>query len=66
MNSKLLKAKMVENDVSVYRLAELLGLNPATVRLKIQNDGFKVNEARTIARELSLTSSETQAIFFAS
>lgn len=66
MNSKLLRAKMVENDVSVYRLAELLGLNPATVRLKIQNDGFKVNEARAIARELSLTSSETQAIFFAS
>lgn len=66
MNSRLLRAKMVECDMSIDQMAKLLELNPATVRIKIQNDGFKVNEARLIAKALNLTSVETQHIFFAS
>ena len=65
MNAKLLKAKMVQNDYTIEKLAKLLGLNPATVGIKMKTDGFKVSEARMIATALHLTSVETCEIFFA-
>jgi hypothetical protein len=65
MNAKLLKAKMVENEYTIGRLAKELHLNPTTVGIKMKTDGFKVNEARTIANLLNLTSVETCEIFFA-
>lgn len=64
MNTRLLKAKMVENDYTIDRLAKLLNLNPMTIRLKMKGDGFKVNEARAIMRALNLTREETCEIFF--
>lgn len=65
MNRRLLEAKMVQNDYTIGKLAKVLHLNPATVGIKMKTDGFKVNEARTIANLLNLTSVETCEIFFA-
>lgn len=65
MNSKLLKAKMVENDYTIGKLANLLGLRPETVGIKIKTDGFRVSEARVIGQALNLTSTELCEIFFA-
>ena len=64
MNTRLLKAKMVENDYTIDKLAKLLNLNPMTIRLKMKGDGFKVNEARAIMRAFNLTREETCEIFF--
>lgn len=65
MNAKLLKAKMVENDYTIEKMAKVLGLNINTVGRKIRTGGFKVSEARDISRLLHLTSTETCDIFFA-
>ena len=65
MNAKLLKAKMVENDYTIGKLAMELDLTPTTVGQKISKDGFKVNEARAIGKLLNLTSKEMCEIFFA-
>jgi hypothetical protein len=65
MNAKLLKAKMVENDYTIEKMAKVLKLNVNTVGRKMRTDGFKVNEARDIAKALHLTSTETCDIFFA-
>ena len=64
MNIRLLKAKMVEHDYTIDKLAKLLNLNPMTIRLKMKGDGFKVNEARAIMRALKLNRTETCEIFF--
>lgn len=64
MNTRLLRAKMVEHGYTIDTLAKLLNLNPMTVRLKIKGDGFKVNEARAIMRALNLNRTETCDIFF--
>lgn len=65
MNRRLLEAKMVQNGYTIGKLAKVLHLNAATVGIKMKNDGFKVNEARTIADILNLSSVETCEIFFA-
>ena len=65
MNAKLLKAKMVLNDCTIDKMARELHLNPITVRTKINKDGFKVCEARTVGKLLGLTSTELCEIFFA-
>lgn len=65
MNAKLLRAKMVENDFTVEKLSQVIGVTPLTVRLKLRGDGFKVSEARAIKNALGLTRDETIDIFFA-
>lgn len=65
MNEKLLKAKMVEHDLTIGDLANLLGLRRETVGIKIRTDGFRVCEARAICQALNLTSDELCEIFFA-
>lgn len=65
MNRRLLEAKMVQNGYTISKLAKVLHLNPTTVGIKMKTDGFKVNEARTIANLFNLTSVETCEIFFA-
>ena len=65
MNVNLLKAKMVQNEYTIGKMAKLLGLNPSTLGIKMRTDGFKVTEARQIAKALNLTSAETEDIFFA-
>lgn len=65
MNANKLKAKLVENGLNVELLAKQMGLNPQTVYNKINNDGFKMSEARKIGDILHLTSVELCEIFFA-
>lgn len=65
MNVNKLKAKLVENGLNVEAFARKLGLNPQTVYNKINNDGFKMTEARKIGEILNLSSTELCEIFFA-
>lgn len=65
MNANKLKAKMVENGYTINKLANLLGVTPTTVSIKMRDDGFKVVEARAICKALGLTMGETHEIFFA-
>lgn len=65
MNVNKLKAKLVENGLNVDCLAKKLGLNPQTVYNKLNNDGFKMTEARKIGEILNLSSTELCEIFFA-
>lgn len=65
MNVNKLKAKLVENGLNVETLAKKLGLNPQTVYKKLNNDGFKMSEARKMGEILNLSSTELCEIFFA-
>lgn len=65
MNVNKLKAKLVENGLNVESFARKLGLNPQTVYNKMNNDGFKMTEARKIGEILNLSSTELCEIFFA-
>ncbi len=65
MNVNKLKAKLVENGLNVEAFARKLGLNPQTVYNKMNNDGFKMTEARKIGEILNLSSTELCEIFFA-
>lgn len=65
MNVNKLKAKLVENGLNVETFARKLGLNPQTVYNKMNNDGFKMTEARKIGEILNLSSTELCEIFFA-
>lgn len=65
MNVNKLKAKLVENGLNVETLAKKLGLNPQTVYNKLNNDGFKMSEARKMGEILNLSSTELCEIFFA-
>lgn len=66
VNVNKLKGKMVENELTVERLAIAIGLDRATVYRKLNNNGetFSIREADDIAKTLQLNSSEAQAIFF--
>ena len=65
VNVNKLKAKLVENGLNVETLAKKLGLNPQTVYNKLNNDGFKMSEARKMGEILNLSSTELCEIFFA-
>ena len=65
MNVNKLKAKLVENGLNVETFARKMGLNPQTVYNKMNNDGFKMTEARKIGEILNLSSTELCEIFFA-
>ena len=65
MNVNKLKAKLVENGLNVETFARKLGLNRQTVYNKMNNDGFKMTEARKIGEILNLSSTELCEIFFA-
>ena len=65
MNVNKLKANLVDNGLNVEAFARKLGLNPQTVYNKMNNDGFKMTEARKIGEILNLSSTELCEIFFA-
>lgn len=66
MNVRKLRAKMVENAVSVEMLSNLIGTSKSTFYRKLTNKGedFTVGEANAIARALALSAEEFTAIFF--
>jgi putative cro-like protein len=67
VNGNKLKGKIVECGLSVSQLAEIIGVDKATLYRKINSDGsnISVNEAVKIARALNLSLKDVNAIFFA-
>ena len=57
--------KMAENEYTVQTLAEALGLNPATIRLKMNSDKyeFTLSESVKIKNLWALTDAEYLDIF---
>ena len=66
VNINKLRGKMAENEISVERLANQIGVDKATVYRKINNNGesFSISEADRIVEALGLNASEAQSIFF--
>ena len=67
MNVLKLKAAMVEHCISTEKLAEAIGIHPATMyrKLAVEGQSFTIGEAEAIAKELHLTAEESCRIFFA-
>lgn len=67
INVNKLKAKIVENGMSVTDLSEYLPMNKATFYRKLDDGGerFTVGEVRVMAKVLHMTKDEVNAIFFA-
>ncbi|MDE8071178.1 helix-turn-helix transcriptional regulator [Erysipelothrix rhusiopathiae] len=66
MNSRLLRARMLENKISIDQLASLLSIHPATLYRKLSNDNgtFTIKEAYKIVELLNLSSNDALSIFF--
>ena len=66
VNTNKLKGKIVECGLSVEKLAEIVGIDKATLYRKINANGetFLIREADAISKALNLTASEVNAIFF--
>lgn len=65
MNENILKAKMVECGITTEQLADLLGINSATLYRKMSGSSdFKRAEIQQISILLQLNSSEMCRIFF--
>ena len=66
INVNKLKGKIVENGLTVAKLAEKIGVDRATLYRKMSNNGetMLVKDANNIATALELTADEALAIFF--
>lgn len=66
VNINKLRGKIVECGMNVEGLAEKIGMNRSTLYRKLNSteDVFTIREADLIAKELKLTYSEINAIFF--
>lgn len=66
VNINKLKGKIVENDLTIEKLADIIGINRSTIYRKLNHEGetFTIKEANLIARALNLTAEEVNAIFF--
>lgn len=66
MNILKLKGKIVENNLSVDKLAKAMGISKSTLyrKLKCNGSGLMVKEVYLIAEILKLTPKEANEIFF--
>lgn len=65
-NQNLLKAKLIEKDVSVLELCNELGICETTFYRKLSRDGdFSRFEINKIVEKLELSQEERNKIFFA-
>lgn len=66
VNINKLKGKIVENGLSIEKLADNIGIDRSTLYRKINNNGetFTIKEADLIVNTLNLTAEEAKAIFF--
>lgn len=66
VNVNKLKGKIVENELTVGKLAERIGVDRATLyrKLATNGEGITIKEADLICRELALTGKEAGDIFF--
>ena len=67
VNVNKLKGKLVERGMNVEAVADLMGLDRATLYRRLANNGdtFTIGEADTISKILELTRNEVNEIFFA-
>ena len=66
MNVLKLKAAIIEHGTTTEKLAESIGIHPATMYRKLAADGqgFTIGEAEAIAKALHLNTDECTRIFF--
>lgn len=66
VNTKKLKGKMVELDVSICSLAEQLEISEATLYRRLLDNGesFTIKEVDLIVKALNLKCEDANAIFF--
>lgn len=65
MNGLKLKAKMVESEFTLDKLAQLMNMDAGTLSRKINGHSeFKRNEIMQIRELLALNPEEIEAIFF--
>lgn len=66
MNTRALKAKMMEKNVSLDKMAEGLGVHKSTLYRKLSSGGktMSVYEAQICGAILGLTANEMASIFF--
>lgn len=67
VNINKLRGKIVERGLTVYELANLIGIDKATLYRKFSKNGetLTIKDADSIIIALDLNSEETKAIFFA-
>lgn len=64
MNIGKLKGKIVENGMNVEKLADTIGISPASLYRKLNNaDKITIGEAAKMKDALSLDNSEAYEIF---
>lgn len=64
MNKNLLKAKIIEKGFSVETVADITGINRATLYRKLNEfEKFSIGEAMRIKKALGLTNQEACKIF---
>jgi energy-converting hydrogenase A subunit M len=59
-----LKAKIIENGLSIEQLCAKIPMNKSTFHRRMKNSTFIIKDVVIIAKELSLTSEEVNEIFF--
>ena len=66
VNINKLKGKIVERELTVEKLADILGMDKSTLYRKISSNGdsISIKEADAISKALSLSLDEVNAIFF--
>lgn len=66
MNARVLKAKMMEKNVSFEEMSQELGVHKSTLYRKLSSDGktMSVYEAQKCGVLLGLTEAEMTLIFF--
>ena len=65
-NKSKFKAKIVENNLSLAKVAELLGINEATLHRKMNGvSDFSRSEIQLLRQILNMSSNESEEIFFA-
>lgn len=66
VNINKLKGKIVERGMNVETLANIVGMDKATLYRKINANGesFTIKEADSISKALNLTYEEVNSIFF--
>lgn len=66
VNINKLKGKIVENDLTIEKLADKIDIDRSTLYRKFNHRGetFTIKEANLIASALKLTADEVNAIFF--
>ena len=64
MKVNKLKAKIVENEMSVEQLSAKIPMNKSTFHRKMKNGTFFIAEVEVIAKVLGLTNEEVSDIFF--